>query len=175
MTTETTYPELSKLVILCGVGCGGTTLMLDMLRAHPRVLGAFDLGWLASDTLTGDGLDKARTDPIYTGAPGPDQSLPEDLLDVENTLPGELPGQPVSYRTASILARRAGEGSDNWRELYKLVFGYLAKRDKLYGRDIFVDKQPAYSGSLLSHVYPRIPDALTIVVVRDPRGLLLIE
>ena len=144
-----TYPTFTKLAVLGGVGCGGTTLLLDMLRSHPRVYAGFDLGWMLATALDIDLFNTVPNDPV----------LPPLSLGFKS--PSDL---------AIVIDEAVARGGD-WLTFYRLAFDYLVANSGLTGRDIFIDKKPEYSGALLSHIYPKMPDVLALIVVRDPRAV----
>jgi Sulfotransferase family len=138
---------LAKLVIVCGIKHSGTTVLLDMLRAHPQVFAPFELGLMLADGTDRDSLDKwAKQHP--------------------------LPWSILRRRYGLDVAALQAMGADgSWLALYEHIFAHMLKVDKVVGRDILVDKKPEYTRVLLSHVYPRLPDTAAIIIYRDPRAV----
>jgi hypothetical protein len=149
MTEQATF---TKLAVLGGAGCGGTTLMLDMLRAHPRVLGVFELGWLLASDLS---IDALNTVPVTDG-PATHSSFV---------------GFGFDEGEAEVLIAEVIKGGGDWLALYQRLFDRFARIDKVSGRDVFIDKKIEYTSSLLSSVYPKLPGIPAIIVVRDPRAV----
>jgi hypothetical protein len=145
----TTQNVFSKMMILGGIQHSGTTLLLDMLRAHSRVFGPFELGLLLANGIDEDALAKWQAR----------YSLQSRLLDHNYGI------------NLAVLRGFVAETGGNWLTIYGRIFNHMTRVDKVEGRDIFIDKKPDYTDHLISHVYPKVPDVPAIIIVRDPRAV----
>lgn len=152
MTIESTNDTLTKVVVLGGVEYGGTTVLLDMLRAHPRVFGPFEMGLLCLESLNSDGLID------WYGTSHAQAKI------LENTFGLTL------YRLRELI-REYAKGPNDWWSFYAGVFAHMIKHANVQGRDVLIDKKPDYANFLHTHVYPKMPDAPVLLIVRDPRAV----
>ncbi len=136
---------LTPAAILCGIEHGGTTLLLDMLKAHPRVYARFEVGLLLAESLSLESIKACRP---YV-----------DML--------------CACHGLRLEELREMGNSPDWITAYaKLLRLCLSKErdpaDK--SRDFFIDKTPAYS-RVIGQVMRRVPGVPVVAMVRDPRGV----
>jgi hypothetical protein len=137
-----------KTVVLCGSEHSGTTLLLDMLRGHPRIFGPFEIGLLHAGSL---------------GRP--------DLVRWCQSHPTQASVLSRGYDLDALTLCRMAERSGGWMSFYADILDHMLRTEGRWGRDILVDKFPLYASHLLSHVYPKMQAVETLVVVRDPRAV----
>ncbi|MHC5019744.1 MAG: sulfotransferase family protein [Planctomycetota bacterium] len=137
---------LTLRAIICGVANSGTTLLLDLLKAHPDVYSQFEVGFLEAETLSVAALTRLRgTNPSFASF-----------------------CKHHGVTDADFEAIVAGQ---NWRAAYqRLLDRCAANRPTVGARSFFVDKTPAYALHL-DQVHERIGSVPVVALIRDPRGV----
>jgi hypothetical protein len=141
---------LTKVLALCGVTNSGTTLMLDLLRAHPRILAETEVGIL-----------NINTKPPYVDPFAP--------ISGEGPLPPL--GRVITEAELEKIADKTIRATGSWQSMYAEVFDHIVAHYGIHDRDILVDRSVFYIGYLISHVFSKMPDIPTLVMVRDPRAV----
>jgi hypothetical protein len=131
--------------IICGIERGGTTLLLDMLKAHPRVYARFEVGLLLAESLSFKHIMACQ--PYTKMLVGVHSLHVEDLRPV-----AEAPNWVTAYD-----------------RLLRLCLG--KERNPVdRRRNFFIDKTPAYSAHI-DRVMSRVPGVPVVGLIRDPRAV----
>lgn len=142
-----------KILLVCGLGRSGTSLLQSMLNAHPKIhfmrevhfLRNYAISWRRRFQwkLTGiqDLINELETDPVF-----------ERIEDREEVL---------------VCLRRSTEAHDSIWCVYRKLAACVANEDAI----VFGEKDPKILEDI-KLICKELPGAKTIVMVRDPRAIL---
>jgi hypothetical protein len=138
-------PATSPIFII-GTGRSGTTLLRNMLNAHPAIYIAFEPHFYWYESL----FRKRATGSVFLDYYFHTTHFRWQLVDPARVLaglPDPLPRKQLGLAYAAVMREKAAQ----------------------YGRTRFGEKTPAHAGSL-KRIFADFPDARVIHIVRDPRN-----
>lgn len=143
-------PATLTVSLLGGIVRGGTTLLLDLLKASPEVYADFEIGLLFMGSLSRAGL--ANWDREF-GDPGPLSNLRSRY----GITDGDL---------AAIARART------WHQAYEVLFEIMMRSEPndLRRRRHLVDKMPHYS-RVIRTAMQQMPSSRAVILFRDPRAV----
>ena len=128
--------------IVCGYERGGTTLISQILRQHPKLDTGFECGFLLADKIP-------------------------DFLSIETYYTMTKLGWKLEDEELKYICE-----ADTWINVYKRLVEKTKAIEEKDKEDIWIfDKTPKYM-SVLSDVLKKVPNVPCIVIVRDPRAVL---
>lgn len=130
--------------VICGIEHSGTSMLLDMLKAHPWVYARFEFGLMLSKKFTAESIQGCK--PFFEA---------------------NMAEHDLGKGSRDYILR-----AESWLDLYSRFFERVQYKDvEARKRHFFIDKCPAYIRNL-DLVSSRIGNVPIIRLKRDPRAVL---